>query len=528
MKTYITSASSFLKSLFLEIGGHGTAKKLVCILSLLLLGATAINLSLEIRSTSAPKAIVYSTDNDAGRAIQTAQLTRWYKSNHFAPYGNLYFRFAHTIAQLSPEHNDANWTAEENEDIRHHFALALTSLFALTGLCIFLAYLLLGDFTWSLLLGNVFLHIGLYDQTWMYFVFRAHPDHLLMLMVGIACYFTLRYTSTKSHKDFVLAGLLWGVATATKTATTLFIPSFLYLFLSEGMNKESVKKGFRFVGYMLLAYLIVGFPQNFGFYKHIKFLISESQNGRAANMASIIEYSTLIWDQTKYFILAFIPIHFLFGSQQKIMNRKFVIFAAIALVVLFARRMVVPQTHHPMPFVAMILVTVIFSLKLLPVVKFKYKGLALFAVGLASLYFMRNFPTAVADQMAHQLHCRPEAVAMLNRIKEVQQDGESKLGREPYFPFDSSNKLSKQFWGASMQDLDTHDISIFGSKRSFGEQFILEGPQYNMNEKALNWSDKQDLYQKVLNDDIFTTPEGRTFEKVLEDKCGFMLWEKVE
>jgi hypothetical protein len=30
--------------------------------------------------TLAPKAIVYSTDNDSSRAIQTAQLTRWYNS----------------------------------------------------------------------------------------------------------------------------------------------------------------------------------------------------------------------------------------------------------------------------------------------------------------------------------------------------------------------------------------------------------------------------------------------------------------
>jgi len=174
------------------------------------------------------------------------------------------------------------------------------------------------------------------------------------------------------------------------------------------------------------------------------------------------------------------------------------------------------------------LVTFVFGLKMLPPLKFKYKGLALFIVSITALYFLRNFPPAVIHQVEYQLICRPEAAAMLKHVKQRQRNGQVMLVREPYFPFDSSNNLSKQMWGASLQDLDHHKAELFGTKRSFGEQFVLEGPQYNMNEKALNWSDKQIFYKMVLNEETFTTPAGSTFKKVLEDKCGLMLWEKMK
>lgn len=80
---------------------------------------------------------------------------------------------------------------------------------------------------------------------------------------------------------------------------------------------------------------------------------------------------------------------------------------------------------------------------------------------------------------------------LLSMVKEKQIDGK-KLGREPFFPFDSSKgQLNKQFWGASMQDLDAHDISLFGTRRSFAAQFTLPAPLYNMYDKALNWEDKK-------------------------------------
>lgn len=477
--------------------------------------------------TSAPKAIVYSSDNDAGRAIQTAQLTRWYNSNHFGPYGNLYFRFAHTIAAFSPDLHDKEFSSIENDERKHHFALQLTSLFSLLVLCGLLSFILTQDWIATLLLGNVLFHLSIQDGTWPFLIFKAHPDHLLMLATAAAGYFTIHYSKDKTEKNFILAALMWGVATAVKRATVLFIPSFLFLFLSEGLNRESLKKGFQFIGYMLLAYLVVGFPQNFGFYKHIKFMLAESQNSRPPTLESVTEYFSLIFNQTKYILLAFLPIHLLFGKRERIITWRMLVFSLLTLLMVISNRMVTPHYHHAMPFIGCFLVTMIYVIKLLPVLDFKYKTAALFVISLTALYFLRDLPTAFLEQRDHQLICRPEAFKLLAMIKEEQKTSGIILGREPYFPFDSSKEgLSKQYWGASMQDFDRDNVSLFGTKRSFGEQFLKDGPEYNMLEKANNWKDKQDLYRRVLTEDQFTTPVGHTYKKIHEDSCGFQLWKR--
>lgn len=496
----------------------------VLVISLIFFLTTLIHISIEIRQTSTAKGILYATDNDSGRAIQTAQLSQWYKSNHFAPYGNLYFRFAYTLAQLSPSHNDPSWTYEENEDIRHHFALALTSLISLALFSTFLAYLLLRDIVWSILVGNALFHLAIIDQTWTFFIFRAHPDHLLMLFVSFAFYFTLRYSSTLSRRDFILAALVWGVATATKTVTILFIPSFLFLFFSQGVNTKTFKKGMTFIGYMLVAYLIVGFPQNFGFYKHIKFLLHESKSSRMANYDSISQFGTLIFDQTKYLVLAFLPLHFLFGKQEKLINKQILGFLFIALVVLFSRRMIMPQTHHPMPFVAIILVTLIFILKSLPPLKIKYKPFLIFIFGFSTLLIMNDFPSSIADQKSFQLNCRDEAESLLRLVKKIQEDGKSRLLKEPYFPFDSSNEITKQIWAIQMSDLDEQNASLFGTRRDFGEQF-LKDYEYDSNIDSIKWASNRAFYEKVLSNDEFSTPQGKLFKKIHEDKCGFILFQ---
>jgi hypothetical protein len=148
-------------------------------------------------------------------------------------------------------------------------------------------------------------------------------------------------------------------------------------------------------------------------------------------------------------------------------------------------------------------------------------------VSLVAIYLLRDFPQNFLKERDEELICRPEATKLLEMVKNEQAASGAMLGREPYFPFDSSKPGSSiQYWGASMQDLDRDNIGIFGTKKAFGEQFLKEGPEYNMYEKVHNWKDKQALYQKVFSGDTFTTPAGHTFKKVYEDGCGFQFWKR--
>ena len=92
----------FIHNLSNEIYLNDYFRKGLLLLAALLFFATIANISGMLYETRATKGMVFSKDNDAGRGIQTATLTRWWNSNHFAPYGNLYFRVAHTIAKISP------------------------------------------------------------------------------------------------------------------------------------------------------------------------------------------------------------------------------------------------------------------------------------------------------------------------------------------------------------------------------------------------------------------------------------------
>ena len=476
--------------------------------------------------TLGSKAVIFSKDNDAGRAIQTAELSRWYNSNHFAPYGNLYFRLAHTFAKLGPQLTDPDWSSKENEERTHHFALLMVSLFSLTLLCWFLVKNLTPILWQSIGLTNVLLYLALQDAVWSRLILKAHPDHLLMLTIAVASASLLRYTRSRSQQDFVMAALLWGLATAVKRSTVLFAFSFVFIFFVEGLNRTQFKKGLNFLGLMLIAYFAVGFPQNFSIYKHVKFMLGESHNSRPPTLESIIEYLHLFFDQTKYLILAFISVHIFLGVRSNLVNWKFAVFTALAIVMTLSSRMVTVHYHHPMPAIACLLVFAMYLVKAMPVINFKFKKFIAFLLLLPALYFTRQIPSSFAEEAKATLECRTEILSLMEKIKNLQSKENLKLGRDPFFPFDSNKDNSFQYWGASMQDLDRDNIGLLGIMRSFGSQFLEEGPKYNMYERAANWHDKQILYRAVLETDSFITPKGNTYIKIHEDKCGYMLWKR--
>jgi hypothetical protein len=63
------------------------------------------------------RAEIFLVDNDASRAIETATKSDWYRSNHFAPYGNFYFREAHTLAQLTAPLTYENLSSKEKNEL---------------------------------------------------------------------------------------------------------------------------------------------------------------------------------------------------------------------------------------------------------------------------------------------------------------------------------------------------------------------------------------------------------------------------
>lgn len=518
---------TFAIELASEIDLGSLIKKGFLALGILLLFSFVFNLAVMLNETRAPKGIVFSKDNDAGKGIQTATLTRWYNSNHFAPYGNLYFRFAHTLAKLTPVKISESLGPKENEEIQHHVALMLVSLLAFTGFCLFLGYQLSGRWDYAFWLANIFLHIGILNSAWVEFLFRAHPDHLLMVMSLISAFFTLRYSHTRSHRDFVFAALMWGIATAVKRSTILFIPSFLFLFLSEGMNRSSLKKGAQFAGYMLISYMVVGFPQNFGIYKHTYFLYVETFNSLPVTWHSITEYLFLIYDQSKWFWVALIPLQLFFGTSEKLFNWRYAIFCLIAVLVVLSNNMASAHTHHIMPHVAVLMIGYLFALKRLPQFKIPYQTPVFFVLSVATLYLFDQPYEVMSKRLDHENKCTPTSYEALATIKKIQEKENILLVREPYFPFDSERpQLVKQIWGNSGETLDKAGAGIWGTHRTFMKDLLQKPyrPHIYPDMSLEQWNEKLNWNRAALIEETLTTPSGRVFQKIYEDNCGFMIW----
>lgn len=501
-------------------------QKIIFAFGLFLLISLLSSFASILHLTIASKSIVFSKDNDAGRGIQTATLSAWYKSNHFAPYGNLNYRVAHTLAVLTPTSVNPDFNLEEKNEAIHHYALLITNLLSLTVFCLFLAFILTERWDYTLLLTPLFLNIAVLNSAWVEFIFRVHPDHMLMLFVGLSCYWTMKYAKSQSEKDFIMAALMWGLATAVKRSTILFIPSFLFLFLSSGVNKQNFKQGLRFIGFMLLSYLVIGFPQNFGFYKHIRFLIHESHNSISADAESLKLYALHTFDQFKYLALAFIPIHLLFGKQEKVWSLKFFIFSLIALVIFLSRQMTSYHHHHPMAYAALILVMIYSGVKSLPTFNFKYRSIILCILVIGIMTFFPTNYRAFSEVYSNQMSCQNEAIETLKEVKKWQLDETRRLIREPMFPFDSSKTITSQMWGIKFADLEDFKAGLVGTKKSFGKVYLGAPPwEYDKDQREF-WDEKQKFYQSIQDKNFFMTPTGQRFDKVYENVCGFQLWAK--
>ncbi len=525
----MNKVNAFFQNLSTEIGLPSFGRKVIIWSGMIFFVVSIINISAMLYETRATKGMVYAKDNDAGRGVQTATLTRWWNSNHFAPYGNLYFRFAHSLAKVVPSDSPENLHPHEVEEMQHHFALMLTSLLFLSALSLFLGYLITRNLLTAPWPAVIFLNLGVLDPTWVEFLFRVHPDHTLMFFCIVSAYFTLKYTHSATYKDFLLAAISWGLATAVKRSTVLFIPAFIYLFLSEGFNKQSLKKGMQFAGYMLLAYLIIGFPQNFGFYKHTRFLYIETYNSIPVTKESILDYLSLIFNQSRWFWIAIISMHFLFGVKENLMNKRFVIFCAIALLVVLASNMSTNHNHHIMPHVATFFVLFIFSLKLLPVIQFPKKLIALCIFGVVSLILLPE-SQALKSRKAFQNDCRKEILDALELVGSFQKDNRL-LVRDPYFPFSATYKeMSKQIWGVNGEVLDNENAYLWGTRRDFLRALRLKPyrPHIYPDLTLEQWNAKLDLALKVQTESQFVTPKGAVFEKILDDRCGYMVWKRKE
>lgn len=518
MKEFILLQVSLFRShhLFSE-----TFKIVSWFLSLMISAYLLINLSIPLYESSSHKGYVFATNNDGGRAIEVSMATRWYNSNHFAPYGNLYYRFSQSLADLIPLDKNS-FSRTESQERSHHFALKIVSLFSLFGLGLFLGRILFG-FTFVMpLFGAFFTLASINIPLWNEWIYRPHPEHILNLFTALAVYMFARFLSEKTNvRIFILSAFAWGLAMAVKRSTSIFIPGILILLLIP-FNKTSLRKTLHYIGYMLFAYLVVGFPQNFGFYKHIKFMLYENSLHSFADLDSVTMNLKLVWSQMIYIGPAVLLGTIFSNNHRKLFSAKFLAFIALSFIPILMRKLSFKSDHHTMPLaiacMMLLLITVLHFLKWRISSRWFLVGVLILGIkllGISTNYFSwRKTETACFKEF--------------DQITEIISSKISptfQLVKEPYFP---SNEYigtnTSTYWGLDWGKIGVN-AKLIGITRTSLNQHLKAPPKDFYGKRLLNWEEKKTFYKQFENSATVTSPSGTEFVKAFNNvTCDYELW----
>lgn len=518
MKGFILRQVSLLRSLYIPSDAF---RVISWLLSLIISAYLLIILSVPLFESSSHKGYIFPNNEDGGRAIELSMATRWYNSNHFAPYGNLYYRLSQTLADLAPLKEDL--TNFESLEKSHHFSLKLVSLFSLFGLGLFLGFVLFGSTYVAPLFASFFTLASLSLPMFGKMIFRPHPDHLLNLTIAIAVYMFAKLVSEKNNlRVFILSAFCWGLAMAVKRSTSIFIPGILLLMLFP-LSKENFKKTFSYIGYMLLAYLVIGFPQNFGFYAHIKFMLYESSLHSFGDLDSVSHNLKLILNQISYLIPIVLVASIFSINRRKLFSLKIVLLIISAFIPILMRKLAFESDHHTMPLaIAFTVMVMIFILEYLP---WRIRsGLAVAILLLIGIKFI-GVSKKYTDFKYAQTNCFTDYDQMMSLI-EPDISSQHLLVREASFPWNEKiGTFTRASWGLDWSMIDSN-VMFFGVTNYSLHQYLnSESPAEMYGKMIVNWENKKQFYTDIANKTVVTSPMGQTYKRVFSSPvCGQHLW----
>lgn len=519
MKAFILSQISYLKSHQIP---RDTFNLVSWLFALMISAYLLILLAIPLYETATHKGYVFATDNDGGRAVETSMTTRWYNSNHFAAYGNLYYRFSHSIADLVSTEKPEGLTENEAKSKTHNFTLKLISLFALFSMGLFIGWTLFGGSYVIPLYATFFVLITTQMTMWSEWIFRPHPDTLLNFFAAPAVIYFAKFLKNKENgRLLIISAFCWGLAMAVKRSTSIFIPGILIVLLIP-WNKENLKLTVKYVGYMLLAYLVVGFPQNFGFYKHIKFLLWESSQHSLGDFGSISRNFEIVGRQL-LLLLPLILISAAFSqNKEKMFSWKLVAMVAMSFVPILMRKMSFNGDHHIMPLiVATMLVAMIIFLHFFPWRIKSHLALAvLLIVGIKSIGISPEYMKWKKSQVS--------CFAGFDEISKLVSEkisAENRFVKEPFFPStEYIDAFTGSYWGIDWSKV-TKDVKFIGLTDYYKFKFLTETPPTDFFGKmVIDYPSKSKFYNDIKDKTSFTSPAGLTYSKIYQGNCGHELW----
>ena len=421
------------------------------------------------------RAIVRAFDDDAGNAIDVTGRSRWVTDNGFASYGPVYFRVASTIATwFRPVAQPGDLPPDEARTKADHFGLMVTSAAAIAALALLFAALLTREWWFLLLLATLFEWALLRAPDWQYLILKAHPDHLLGLIVAVACYFSARgWRDPERVTHHRLAAWAWGIALATKASVILFTP-FVGLAFLYTQTRERVVKGLRYVGHVTLAYFLVGFPQNFNLPRLYRFLVYQSGYSKSATADSVREWFTLWGAQVVAPLVVAVVTLILLRPGRRPSRRELVCGLGLAVapfLTLLPQRVLAPHEHYPIPIVTAqitLLLTLFANARAVASPRVK---VALTAAALTLFYVVGLVPAGFDQTLAKELECRPDARAVFTDLN-ARVAGGQRVYVDPYVPTSKRNPNVVSSWTTTVDQVAAAQVDALILNRPYFTRYF--------------------------------------------------------
>ncbi len=473
------------------------------------------------------QAVVATNDDDAAWNISKTLKTRWWKDNGWVLYGPAYFRLNHSIQYFWGHTADPiPIGAEETWQRTAHHAILTVSLLSVAGTALVVARTMVSVWWMSFLLALALTSALLSSPTWCELLLRAHPDHLFTLVIVGALYLTLRMFERMSEPIWAkLAAILWGVSVSVKMTLTLCTPGFVLLFLPR------FRQGWRFLGVMLLAYFLIGFPQTIVLDRPFRALAEINGLSAPPNSASMLHWLEVfglqLWRPLLTLALASVC---LTRARHQIPRASFLRVSAFVLLpflLLLFKNMLVPADHYAIPFVAMFLLWSAYGLTLVglrvslrPVVR----AVIFLAVMLAA---WGSTPGAVQTQLTVRLACREPARVVYKKISDYSAAGE-KVWVDPYVPYVTTGDEARMLlgWEKTWDYYEKGKWTVLALNRGYAQRFT-EGSEPSAYTKIdiPKWNPVREFYSAFKGGDLARGPHGEVFYKVYQNDCQHEIWE---
>ncbi len=479
------------------------------------------------------QAIVATGDDDASWNIAKTVKTRWWKDNGWVLYGPAYFRLNHTIQYFwgkTAEVDPAADPAENWEKTAHHAILtvSLLSIFALT--------LLLGTFflqewwqrfLFSSALSSAFLSI----PAWTEFVLRAHPDHLFSLVIVGAFLLTIKMFQRPAESFWYKASAaVWGISVSVKMTLVVAAPGFFFLFVPP-LKREAFLRGLKYLGWMFLAYFLIGFPQTIVLDRPFRSAKTLAALSAPPNMSSVLHWLELYRDQILPVLLILaLSWACLSFSPQKLSRSgwwRLGVFVALPFLFLLRKNMLVPSDHYVAPFVCLLTAYGMLAVAQLPRLqpdRYPYTRAALFLT--AWLAIFGSTPNEMQVQLDKFTKCRAEGREALAKIRELYDQGE-RIWVDPYVPYITSAPKDRMevSWEKGWPSFESGGWTVLALKDREIARYLPEEPDTYTRSATPNWREIRKFYLPFGNGaKEVTVPDGRVFKLIYANSCGDQIW----